>query len=419
MKKDLQLLMRHAAALQRAMSLRELAEVAWTAVREQTRYRNVWLGLLLPEDASNMAVVQAVGSMQDTVLEKCPRVPVAGDPMMAEVLSGNAPVVVLDATTDPRTNKDIVATLGNRTILNFPMVVDPQVIGTLGVGTFGDEGVLPPTDDELEALVVLASQVAHAYTRLQLLERQRQDGEARLSLERHLESLQRVELMGVLASGVAHDLNNFIGVVQTNLSMLDLSRLTGDDAEAVEDARHASEKAREVVQQLLALGRSQSPKHERIDLNARVASTLKLVRSSIPHAVKVTHVPGASPVVEGDPVQIDQALANLVINARDAVGSSGLITIAVDEHEFSSEFVRVHRWAKPGRFGHVRVRDTGHGIEPRLLERIYDPLFTTRSKGTGLGLAVVSRVVQQHGGLIHCDSTVGQGTTFDVYLPAH
>jgi signal transduction histidine kinase len=117
-------------------------------------------------------------------------------------------------------------------------------------------------------------------------------------------------------------------------------------------------------------------------------------------------------------VQVDQVLANLVLNARDAVGPAGLIRIGVDEQVLSAEFAGAHPWARPGRFGHVSVSDDGCGIPPEHLERIFDPLFSTKSRGTGLGLAVVSRVVQQHAGLIHCDSTPGCGTTFDLYLPA-
>ncbi len=417
MSMNLRAVLHHASVLQRATTLRELVQLTWEAVRTETRYRTVWLALLEPENPGHLRIVQAEGAMHELVLATCPLVPLAGDAMVAELIAGKAPVLVLEAAEDPRTNKTIVAALKNRTILSIPMVLGPVVIGSLGVGTFGDEGVMAPTDGELELLVVLATQLAGAFTRVQLLEKQEQDTVSRLGLERHLESLQRVELMGVLAAGVAHDLNNCLAVVHSNLGSLDLASLAPDGGEAVEDALHATRKACGVVQQLLALGRANSRQHELIDLNARVTSTLQLVRSSIPAEVTVTHEAGHAPLVDGDPVQIEQALANLLINARDAVGRRGRIVVGVMESELTDEFVRTHHWAKPGRYGHVRVRDTGVGIAPEVLTRIYDPLFTTKSTDTGLGLAVVSRVVQQHGGLLHCESTVGAGTTFDVYLP--
>lgn len=147
-------------------------------------------------------------------------------------------------------------------------------------------------------------------------------------------------------------------------------------------------------------------------------STLTLVRSSLPRGVQVLVERGAAPAVQGDPVQIDQVLANLLLNARDAVGPRGTIRVGVDEQVLGQDFVQAHAWARPGRFGRVWVRDDGAGIAPEHLPRIFDPLFSTKRSGTGLGLAVVSRVVQQHEGLVHCDSAPGRGTTFDVYLPA-
>ena len=356
------------------------------------------------------------GSAHDIVLEQCPKVGIEGDAMLLELVAGKSPVVVLEAATDPRTNKAMVAACGNRTIVNVPLVLGPVVIGALGVGSFADEGVLAPTDDELETLVVLGTQLAGAITRMALIEQQRQEADRRQQLERHLESLQRVDLMGVLAAGVAHDLNNCLSMVQGNLGLLDLSAL-GADSDAVDAALHATRRASDVVQQLLSLGRAQSVRREQVDLNARVASTVRLVHSSIPRDVTLTHEAGAAPLVDGDPVQIEQALANLIINARDAVGSVGQIVVGVSERELSSDFVRSNQWARPGRFSRVQVRDTGVGIPEDVLCRIFDPLFSTKSAGTGLGLAVVSRVAQQHDGFIHCESTVGAGTTFELYFP--
>ena len=183
------------------------------------------------------------------------------------------------------------------------------------------------------------------------------------------------------------------------------------------DALHATKRAAGVVKQLLSLGRAQSRREPRVDLNARVASTVQLVRSSIPMDVTLVHEAGGSPEVEGDPVQIEQALANLLINARDAVGLSGRISVQVGERELTEDFAATHRWARAGRFGHVQVHDSGRGIDPDVLPRIFDPLFSTKHAGTGLGLAVVSRVVQQHNGLIHCESSRDGGTTFDLFLP--
>lgn len=415
---NLTAVLRHAGVLQRATTLGELVELTYEAVRSETRYRTAWLAFLEPEDPAFMRVAMVQGRAQDLVLEHCPKVAIAGDAMIAELTDGKAPVLVLEAATDPRTNKAMVAALGNRTILNIPLVLGPVVVGSLGVGSFGDEGVIAPTDDELEALVVLATQLAGAITRMQLIDRQRQDAASRQRLERHVESLQRVELMGVLAAGVAHDLNNCLSVVQGNLAMIELPAQGEEDTrDAVDAALHASERATGIVRQLLSLGRAQAQHRESIDLDDRVASTIQLVRSSMPSDVLLIHERGMAPRVDGDPVQIEQALANLLINARDAVGTSGQIVVGVSERELTDEFARTHRWARPGRFGRVQVRDSGTGISPEVLPRIFEPLFSTKRTGTGLGLAVVSRVAEQHGGLVHCESVVGHGTTFELYFP--
>ena len=413
---NLSAVLRHASTLQRATILTELVELTWQAVRSETRFRTAWLALVEAEDPGHFRVVQVEGSMQELVLARCPKAAIAGDAMLLELFEGKAPVLVLEAADDPRTNKVMVAALGNRTILNVPMVLGPVVVGALGVGTFGDEGVMVPTDDEVEALVILATQLAGAITRMSLLEAQRQDAERRQQLERHLESLQRVELMGVLAAGVAHDLNNYLTVAQANLGLLELSA-DHADVGLVDAAVHATQRATDVVQQLLALGRAQSPNRTAVDLHARVASTVRLVRSSIPANVTLIHDDGCSPPVTGDSVQVEQALANLLINAREAVGTAGRIAIGVHERVLSDDFVRTNPWARAGRFGCVHVSDTGGGIAPDVLPHIFDPLFSTKSIGTGLGLAVVSRVVQQHGGLIHCHSTLGTGSRFELYFP--
>ncbi len=413
---DLDAVLRHASVLQRATTLRELIDLTLDAVRSVTRYRTAWLAVLEPDDPGHLRVVQVDGPMREIVLENAPRIKIAGDAMLAAVLDGGSPVVVLDAPADARTNKAIVAALGNRTIVNVPLSTGSSVVGALGVGTFGDEGVLAPTDDELQALVILGTQLAGALVRLRLLDRQQKDAANQAALERQLESLQRVELMGVLAAGVAHDLNTYLTVVLANLDGLDTTAL-GSDAVAVDDALLATRRAAGVVKQLLSLGRAQSRREDRVDLNARVVSTLQLVRSSIPSEVTLVHEVGGAPVVEGDPVQIEQALANLLINARDAVGRSGRISVQVGERELTEDFAATHRWARPGRYGLVQVHDSGRGIDPEVLPRIFDPLFSTKHAGTGLGLAVVSRVVQQHDGLIHCESSRDGGTTFELFLP--
>ena len=102
---------------------------------------------------------------------------------------------------------------------------------------------------------------------------------------------------------------------------------------------------------------------------------------------------------------------------RDSVGGAGRITIGVSEHELTDDFARSHDWARAGRFGRVQVSDTGAGIDPTVLPRIFEPLFSTKATGTGLGLAVVSRVAEQHGGLIRCESEPGRGTVFELYFP--
>lgn len=406
----------HSGALQQARSLAELMRATGDAVRAMTRYHSAWIAWFDPDNVDQVRVLAASGAVEATVWETSPVVPRGSDAMVEEIAVGGKVVVVEDARTDLRTNKEMVARFGNRTIVNVPVVLRGSVRGMLGTGSFGDEGVVVPTAEELEALAIFASQLAPAFDRVHALAAQAKAELAQVELQRHLESLQRVELMGVLAAGVAHDLNNLLGVAFSSLAVIDAGKL-GADAEALADATTALERMRDISQQLLLLGRQRSGQHLRLDLNDKVASTLALVRPSIPRSVSLVHSHEATPFVEGDPVQLEQAVANLVINARDAVGRQGRIELQVDERLLDDTAARAMSGARPGRFARLRVSDDGPGIPLELQRRVFDPLFTTKPLGTGLGLAVVSRVVEQHRGFVSVQSEPGRGATFELYLP--
>lgn len=410
----------HSGELQRCRSLGELITVTDTAVKALTRYRSSWIAWL-DDTETEVRVLARSGSLDAlmNVWEKAPRIPRGGDAMVEEIISGGRPVVVVDARTDARTNKDMVAHFQNRTIINVPVVLAGRVRGMLGLGSFGDEGVLPPHDAELEAMAHFAAQLAPAFDRVQaLLERDRAQAE-RERLQQQLQSLERVELMGVLSAGVAHDLNNLLSVSSLGLELVSKEALTPRGAGALEDSIEALGRMRDITRQLLQLGKPAGDVHRALELADRVASTVALVRPAIPRGIDVRQSRGASALrVQGDAVQLEQAFANLLLNARDALGDHGVIQVDVDERTLDEVGASRLRGARTGRFAHVRVSDDGPGLAPELKDRIFDPLFTTKATGTGLGLAVVSRVMQQHHGFVTVDSEPGRGTSFDVYLPA-
>lgn len=406
--------LKHSSDLQQARSIGDLMRVTGAAVRALTRYRTAWVAWF-DDDEKHVRIMAVTGGHASW--ESTPVIPRSADAMLEEIATGGHPVVVADARTDARTNKEQVARFGNRTLVNIPVVLGGRVRGALGTGSFGDEGVVEPTLEELEALVVFGSQLAPAFDRVKALEAQERAEKQNRDLQGHLESLQRVELMGVLAAGVAHDLNNLLAVVLMSLDSIDRSKL-GDDADALADATKAIDRMRDIAQQLLQLGRRESGPHSTVDLVQKVATTIELVRPSLPPAVTVVQEHEGTPSVDGDAVQLEQALANLVINARDAVGVQGCITLQVDEPVLDPVSASKVRGGRPGRFARVRVSDDGPGIPVELQERVFDPLYTTKPTGTGLGLAVVSRIVEQHHGFLSVDSSPDAGTCFSMYLPA-
>lgn len=284
-----------------APSLDDLIRVANSAVRDVSRYRTAWIALLDPENDANVRIIGVQGSVPSTWLNALV-IPIGGDQMIQEILRGGVPVVVEDARIDPRTNKDIVAQVGNRTIINVPITLGGSIRGALGIGSFHDEGVIAPTPEELEALTLFATQLAPAFDRIRALEeRDRVIAESKV-LEQHLRSLERVELMGVLAAGVAHDMNNLLSVAMLTIEGMSKERLGADDASALADASRALVKMRDISRQLLTLGKPDDSIRSAVDLNTRVQSTLELVRPSIPRGVKVVHEHRGAPRVEADSV---------------------------------------------------------------------------------------------------------------------
>jgi PAS domain S-box-containing protein len=243
----------------------------------------------------------------------------------------------------------------------------------------------------------------------------------REKLEAQFIEAQKMEVIGHLASGVAHDFNNILAVI-VGYSDLMMQELGPDDPlrKDVEEIQHASERAAGLTRQLLVFSRRQTVQPVVLDLNDVVKDLNKMLRRLIDENIELTMVPGKQTGrVKADFGYVGQVLMNLVVNARDAMPNGGKLTIATNNVTLDENYTRTHTGAIPGDYVMLSVSDTGTGMTEEVKAHLFEAFFTTKplGKGTGLGLATCRTIVQQSGGHIGVYSEVGKGTTFKIYFP--
>ncbi|MDY6822883.1 MAG: transporter substrate-binding domain-containing protein [Thermodesulfobacteriota bacterium] len=240
-------------------------------------------------------------------------------------------------------------------------------------------------------------------------------------LQEQLTQAQRMESVGRLAGGVAHDYNNMLSLIIGYAEMA-LEKVTADDPlhEDLEEILTAAERSTDITRQLLAFARKQTIAPRVLDMNETVESMLKMLRRLIGEDIDLAWLPGTDTwPVKIDPAQVDQILANLCVNARDAISGVGKITIETSNVHFNEEYCADHAGFVPGDFVSLAVSDNGEGMNAQAVDKIFEPFFTTKGvgQGTGLGLATVYGIVKQNDGFINVYSEPGKGTTFRIYLP--
>jgi nitrogen-specific signal transduction histidine kinase/HAMP domain-containing protein/ActR/RegA family two-component response regulator len=260
---------------------------------------------------------------------------------------------------------------------------------------------------------MLASRVVHCYA---------EDITERLNLEEQLRQSQKMESIGQLASGVAHDFNNMLTIIQGHSSaLLAKPSLPSEIADPVQAVYFAAERAARLTRQLLMFSRKNIMQLKPLDLREVVGNMNKMIGRLISENITLDfQSPEKLPLVQGDTGMIEQVVMNLAVNARDAMPNGGTLAISLATVAIDAIFAETHPQARVGRFVRMRVADTGTGMDATTLGHVFEPFFTTKEvgKGTGLGLATVYGIVKQHEGWVEVSSEPGKGTTFDILFPA-
>jgi PAS domain S-box-containing protein len=244
--------------------------------------------------------------------------------------------------------------------------------------------------------------------------------EARKLEERFLRA-QRMESIGTLAGGIAHDLNNILAPILMGCELLTMDLPEEKKKELLANMQSCAERGSEIVKQVLSFARGSEGRRIRVQPRHLIKDVEKITSETFPKNIRL-FLRLDSPLMEivCDPTQIHQVLLNLCVNARDAMATGGELTLSAGNQEIDEQFASMQPGAKPGPHVLIKVSDTGTGIDPEVLDKIFDPFFTTKEvgKGTGLGLSTVLGIVKSHGGFVNVYSEPGRGSTFRVYLPA-
>jgi signal transduction histidine kinase/ActR/RegA family two-component response regulator len=243
----------------------------------------------------------------------------------------------------------------------------------------------------------------------------------RRRLEQQVLRAQRMESIGTLAGGIAHDLNNVLSPI---LMSVELLRRRTDDAESrrrLEVIEQAASRGAGMIRQVLGFARGMEAERHPLRVSPLVDETLRIVGETFPRNIAVhARVDADTWALEGDPTQLQQVLLNLCVNARDAMPDGGQLTVRAENAELDAEAAARTLDARAGRYVRLVVEDTGTGIAAALVDKIFDPFFTTKppGQGTGLGLSTTLAIVKGHGGFLRLHSEPGQGTQVEVFLPA-
>jgi len=241
-------------------------------------------------------------------------------------------------------------------------------------------------------------------------------------MESQLQQSQKMEAVGTLAGGIAHDFNNILAIILGNTELASDDVPDGNPAShSLKEIYKASIRAKDMVHQLLAFSRKTDEETKPMDLAPIIKESMKMLRSAIPTSVEFKqHILDDTSSVMGDATQINQIVMNLVTNAADAMSKEGgLLEVTLDNIILQEEKLCFDWVLSPGAYVRLKVRDTGEGIDSKIMDRIFEPYYTTKEvgKGTGMGLSVIHGIVKRHGGGIRVESELGGGTVFEIYFP--
>lgn len=249
----------------------------------------------------------------------------------------------------------------------------------------------------------------------------KEDITERRELEKQLARSQRLESIGLIASGIAHDLNNMLAPIMLAVNLIKDTHRDRETVELLDMMKSAAQRGAGVVKQVLTFARGVEGERVQIDVRPLLKELGQLARETFPRSIRIVlDLPDSELLVEGDVTQLHQVLLNLAVNARDAMPEGGVLTLAARRVVLDEAAVRPAAGMRAGAFVRLAVIDTGTGIPPEVVEQIFEPFYTTkpRGKGTGLGLSSAYGIVRSHGGFIEVRSAVGVGTEFGVVIPA-
>jgi signal transduction histidine kinase/CheY-like chemotaxis protein len=415
-RREAETLVRIAGTLTESLDSSALGEHIVQSVLELLGARTATLRLL-EADGSLRAI--AIGGAMRTQLTPGHVLP-SGIGIVALAISKGGPVSTRDELTDPRIRlNDELRRASSRTgtsaLVAVPLRVKGRTIGTLNVGDAAGRAFSEP---EIALLQAFADQAALAVDNARLYE-DALDAYRQLSeTQAQLVQAQKMEAVGQLTGGVAHDFNNLLTVILGNLGYVDERH---PELETwVKPAIAAAERGAELTQRLLAFARRQMLHPRVIDVNRLMDGVGVLLRRTLSETIALESVRAAGLwSAEADPGQLENALLNLALNARDAMPDGGTLTIETANAYFDDAYAAANPETSPGQYVMIGVTDTGTGMEPDVVQRAFEPFFTTKGvgKGSGLGLSMVYGFARQSGGHVKIYSEVGQGTTVRLYLP--
>lgn len=404
-------LLKLSRALHRVRTLEDLLDRVRTAITESTRYNRAYVHLIHP-DGKTFEIVGWVLPNMDLVRQRLSTIDVSRDKLLQRAYHATEPIIIPDMRLDPDADQAQVEFFGVRTTICVPMFDGDSRIGPLVVPTYADQGVMPPTDEEFEFIVQVASLMVVVIGRLRTEESHRK-------LEEAAATNERMSALGRMAGEVAHDVNNVLFTILCNLEFAEQELGQHSVTPLLSEARDAALRTGEFMRQLLAYSRGQALEMQQIDPTELLHSVSEMMQSLLPKQVQLRLEidPGVGSIM-GDRSQLERVFLNLAVNARDALSNEGKITIEARPLSATGEYVALPELA-PGNYLVISVSDDGAGMSREVQARIFEPFFSTKAvdRGTGLGLAVVEGIVRQHRGHVQVQSELGLGTTFKVYLP--